>query len=350
MVGTRMTHAGQGRIPVTLLAGFLGSGKTTLANRILSEQHNQRIAVIVNEFGDVGIDGSLVVSSEDNVVELSNGCICCTVRNDLAETLSALIERRDQASQSEAFERILIEASGLASPGPAVQTLLVDPQLSSRLQLAGVITMTHAQHIVQQLGEHPEASEQVGYADRIILNHCDQCEPETLSVAESAIRACNRDAEVMQSTRADVDIAALLDVRPWDANAWTLKSDTVQERHEAAEYAHDEHAHDDHEHDHVPHTCGVSTLTLRSLAPMDLNRLKMWLLFVSKRNTHELMRLKGILHCQQHDEPVIIQGVYQWLELQLGTGQPPAESILVMIGRDLDAAELHREWEDCRAR
>src|SRR5919106_2939008 len=124
-------------VPVTLLVGFLGSGKTTLANRILSEQHNQRIAVIVNEFGDVGIDGSLVVSTEDNVVELSNGCICCTVRNDLAETLSTLIERRDQASQSEAFERILIEASGLASPGPAVQTLLVDPQLSSRLQLAG---------------------------------------------------------------------------------------------------------------------------------------------------------------------------------------------------------------------
>ncbi|MDH3605086.1 MAG: GTP-binding protein, partial [Candidatus Tectomicrobia bacterium] len=105
MVGTRMTHTGEGRIPVTLLAGFLGSGKTTLANRILSERHNQRIAVIVNEFGDVGIDGSLVVSTEDNVVELSNGCICCTIRNDLAETLSELIERRDQASQTEPFER-----------------------------------------------------------------------------------------------------------------------------------------------------------------------------------------------------------------------------------------------------
>jgi G3E family GTPase len=344
-----MTHAGQGRIPVTLLAGFLGSGKTTLANRILSEQHNQRIAVIVNEFGDVGIDGSLVVSTEDNVVELSNGCICCTVRNDLAETLSELIERCDQVPQAEAFERILIEASGLASPGPAVQTLLVDPQLSSRLQLAGVITMAHAQHIVQQLGEHPEASEQVGYADRIILNHCDQCEPEVLGVAESAIRACNRDAEVMQSTRADVDIATLLDVRPWDADAWNLKSDTVQERHEAAEYAHDDHEHDGHDHETL-HTCGVSTLTLRSTVPMDLNRLKMWLLFVSKRNTHDLMRLKGILNCQQHEEPVIIQGVYQWLELQVGRGQPPAESLLVMIGRDLDGAELNREWEECHAR
>jgi G3E family GTPase len=184
------------RLPVTLLAGFLGSGKTTLANRILSEQHNQRIAVIVNEFGDVGIDGSLVVGVKDNIVELNNGCICCTVRNDLAETLRDLMERREQFARTEPFERVLIEASGMASPGPAVQTLLMDRKLSTQFRLDGVITMAHAQHIVAQLQEHPEASEQVGYADRIILNHCDQSTPEALEAAASALRACNREASI----------------------------------------------------------------------------------------------------------------------------------------------------------
>ena len=250
MVGTRMTHSETGRIPVTLLSGFLGSGKTTLANRILTEQHNQRVAVIVNEFGDVGIDGSLVVSSEDNVVELSNGCICCTVRNDLAETLRDLLQRRDQASQTAPFERVLIEASGMASPGPAVQTLLVDPQLSSNFQLDGVITMAHAQHIARQLGEHPEASDQVGYADRIVINHCDQCEPSEVEAAETAIRACNSDAEVMRSTRAEVDIASLLDARPWDTSTWQLATETAAAA--APELDHDH----DHDHDHgVVHTC-----------------------------------------------------------------------------------------------
>lgn len=347
MVGRRMVHTESGRIPVTLLSGFLGSGKTTLANRILTEQHNQRIAVIVNEFGDVGIDGSLVVSSEDNVVELSNGCICCTVRNDLVETLRDLLERRDQASGKAPFERVLIEASGMASPGPAVQTLLIDPLLSENFQLDGVITMAHAQHIARQLGEHPEASDQVGYADRIVINHCDQCEPSEIEVAEAAIRSCNGEAEVRRSTRAAVDIGVLLDARPWDTAMWKLASET------AAAAAPELDDHHDHDHDHgheVSHTCGVGTLTFRLRKPLDVNRLKMWLLFVSKRSTHELMRLKGILNCKEYEESVVVQGVYQWLEIQPGTEAPPDESILVMIGRDLDEAELTREWEACYAR
>ena len=163
-------------VPVTLLVGFLGSGKTTLANRILSEQHDQRIAVIVNEFGDVGIDGQLIVGVDDNVVELSNGCLCCTVQGDLADTLRQLLARRRQTVDAKPFERIVIEASGLASPGPVLQGMLVDPALHAHVHVDGVITMAHAKHIVQQLADHPEASEQVAYADHIILNHCDQCE------------------------------------------------------------------------------------------------------------------------------------------------------------------------------
>ena len=332
------------RLPVTLLAGFLGSGKTTLANRILSEQHHQRIAVIVNEFGDVGIDGSLVVGVADNVVELNNGCICCTVRNDLAETLSDLMERREQFAHTEPFERVLIEASGMASPGPAVQTLLMDRKLSTQFRLDGVITMAHAQHIVDQLQKHPEASEQVGYADQIILNHCDQTTPEALEAAQSALRSCNRQASITPSTRANVDVSSLLRTRTWEPEAWQLAR-----TEQACEADCDDEHHDHHDHGTV-HTSGVGTLTLRLNVPLDLNRLKMWLLFVSKRSSHELMRLKGILHCKGQAQAVIVQGVYQWLELQSGPGKAPETSVLVLIGRHLDAEELTREWTDCQAR
>ncbi len=342
---TKVTQTKAERVPVTLLAGFLGSGKTTLANRILTEQHNQRIAVIVNEFGDVGIDGSLVVGVEDNIVELSNGCLCCTVRGDLAETLLFLLIRRRQHVGAVPFERILIEASGLASPGPAVQTLLVDPQLSMQLQLDGVITLTHAQHIARQLHEHPEASNQVGYADHIILNHCDQCAPEELEAAEAAIRACNQSAEVLRATHADVDVATLLNGQTWDVTTWQALQASAHECEDPSL----PHAHDAHS-DASPHTCGVGTVTLRADAPLDLNRLKMWLLFLAKRRSHELMRLKGILHCQHQDEAVVVQGVYQWMEVREGRGKAPAESVLVLIGRDLDRDEIGREWKDCRAR
>jgi len=332
------------RLPVTLLAGFLGSGKTTLANRILSEQHHQRIAVIVNEFGDVGIDGSLVVGVADNVVELTNGCICCTVRNDLVETLNDLMERREQFANTKPFERVLIEASGMASPGPAVQTLLMDRKLSTQFRLDGVITMIHAQHIVDQLQMHPEASEQVGYADQIILNHCDQATQEVLEAAENALRSCNREAFIMHSTRAEVDVSSLLRTRTWEPEAWQLAR-----TEQACEPDCDDEDHDHHTHG-TTHTSGVGTLTLRLQAPLDLNRLKMWLLFVSKRSSHELMRLKGILNCKGHEKSVIVQGVYQWLELQSGPGKAPEESVLVLIGRHLDAEELTREWTDCQAR
>src|SRR5262245_1477017 len=326
-------------VSVTLLVGFLGSGKTTLANRILSEHHDQRIAVIVNEFGDVGIDGRLIVGVDDNIVELSNGCLCCTVQGDLADTLRQLVVRRRQTGTVKPFERIVIEASGLASPGPVLQGMLVDPSLHGQVQIDGVITMAHAKHIVQQLADHPEASEQVAYADHIIVNHCDQCENDTLAAAEAVLHACNPQANIARATRAEVDVVRLLNTRTWD-------SARVQ-----AALAHEAVCGDSvHEHaqNHI-HTQGVGTLALRAETPMDLHRLTRWLLSLSKRRGHELMRLKGILHCQSHDQAVVIQGVYQWLEVRQGAGEPPATSVLVLIGRHLDAEEISREWADCIA-
>jgi G3E family GTPase len=332
------------RIPVTLVAGFLGSGKTTLVNRILSTQHEQRIAVIVNEFGEVGIDGRLVVGVEENVVQLSNGCLCCTVREDLVSTVHALLARRREAVETAPFDRILIEASGLASPGPAVQTLLTDRSLASQCRIDGVITLVNAPHIVQQLQEHPEASAQLGYADHIIVNHCDQCEAEALAVAEGAVRACNPYATLEKTSHADVALPALLQMRTWE----TVTSRFVPS-HTSGDDQLSSHRHDGHEHTE-PHTCGVSTLTLRMAMPLDVNRLKLWLLFIVKRRSHELMRFKGILRCQNQAAAVIVQGVYQWVELRQGQETAPAESVLVLIGRNLDAEELQREWADCRAR
>jgi G3E family GTPase len=327
-------------VSVTLLVGFLGSGKTTLANRILSEQHDQRIAVIVNEFGDVGIDGQLIVGVEDNVVELSNGCLCCTVQGDLADTLRRLLERRRQTVDAKPFERIVIEASGLASPGPVLQRMLVDPALHRQVQIDGVITMAHAKHIVQQLEEHPEASEQVAYADHIVVNHCDQCEGHELAAAEAALHACNPHADLERTTRAAVDVGRVLRKQTWD-------SARVKAAFEHGGVCGD-HIHDQ-AHEHL-HTQGVGTLALRAEAPMDLQRLSSWLQSVSTRTSHELMRLKGILHCQSHDQAVVIQGVYQWLEVRRGAGEPPAASALVLIGRHLDEAELSREWAECIVR
>src|SRR6266571_4664518 len=280
-------------VPVTLLVGFLGSGKTTLANRILSEQHDQRIAVIVNEFGDVGIDGRLIVGVEDNVIELSNGCLCCTVQGDLADTLRQLLVRRRQTIDAKPFERIVIEASGLASPGPVLQGMLVDPALHAQVQVDGVITMAHAKHIVQQLADHREASEQVAYADHIIVNHCDQCEGAELAAAEAAIHACNQQADIEPATRAEVDVVRLLNKQTWD-------SERVKEALENGVLCCD-HGHA-HGHDHI-HTQGVGSLALRAGAPMDLHRLTRWLLSVSTRRSHELMRWKATLTCQPLNKP-----------------------------------------------
>jgi G3E family GTPase len=327
-------------VPVTLLVGFLGSGKTTLANRILSEQHGQRIAVIVNEFGDVGIDGQLIVGVDDNVIELSNGCLCCTVQGDLADTLRQLLVRRRQTIDAKPFERIVIEASGLASPGPVLQGMLVDPALHAHVQVDGVITMAHAKHIVQQLADHPEASEQVAYADHIIVNHCDQCEGDALEAAEAALDTCNPHADIERATRAEVDVVRVLHKQTWDSARVkaALANGILGCDH-------------DHEHDHAHlHTQGVGTLALRAEAPMDLQRLTRWLRSLSTRRSHDLMRLKGILNCQAHDQAVVIQGVYQWLEVRQKAGAPPAVSALVLIGRHLDEEDLSRAWAECIAR
>jgi G3E family GTPase len=314
-------------IPVTLLTGFLGSGKTTLVNRILSEPHGERIAVIVNEFGDVGIDGDLVLSSAERIVELANGCVCCTVRGDLQQSLKELLKAREKRFFGKReFDRVLIETSGLAAPGPIAQTLVIDPELANALRLDGILTMAHAVNLPRQLEQQAEAAQQIAYADRVIIGHADRATPEELETCRQAVTARNSLAEILVASRADVPIPPLLAIGTTRDDAWEFV---------------------DAEHEHV-HNSDVSCVALRTTEPLDLAKLKIWLQFLGTRRSHELYRIKGILRCADRAERVVVQGMYEWLELGPSDEPAPEESALVVIGRDLDRAELERGWAACR--
>jgi G3E family GTPase len=312
---------------VTLLAGFLGSGKTTLLNLILTNPAGPPCAVLVNEFGDVGIDGKLVVAAEDDLVELQNGCVCCTIRGDLQKALGDLVKRRGRILGRAKFDRIVIEASGLASPGPIAQTLEVDGQLSSAMFLDGVVTLAHAAKIGEQLEQFPEAMDQIGHADLILLNHIDRADAGQLERAELAIEAVNSVAVRHRTTRASMPIESLFGLDRLalgGGGAAALESSSHS------------------------HASGVATLALRSETPLDLHKLKMWLRFLSSRQGTEILRLKGILRCQDQPRPVVVQAVYQWLEIGPGEGEPPATSHLVLIGQGFDAGEFERGWAACQ--
>jgi G3E family GTPase len=311
-------------VPVTLLTGFLGSGKTTLLNRMLQNPGDQKLAVVVNEFGDVGIDGSLVVGAEDDLVELRSGCICCTIRGDLHQTVLDLLKRRERKIFGRVqFDRLVIEASGMAAPGPILQTFLLDDALAPHTRPDGVIAMAHATHIADQVHTHPEAEEQLGSADLVVLNHCDQA--ENTQPAIDAIRAIQPAVPIFQTVHAKVDIGQLFDLRTTDPTRWEMGCD--------------------HPQDHVhTHTTSVRSISLQVEAPVDLDKLKIWLQHISGRRTHQIIRIKGIVACRGLSSPVVVQGIYQWLELGPGQMALPARSTLVLIGRDMDPDELRRGW------
>jgi len=321
------------QIPVTILTGFLGSGKTTLLNRILKEQHGHRIAVIENEFGEAGIDNELLVQDRDEqIVEMNNGCICCTVRGDLVRILGELLAKRQAGTL--AFDRVIIETTGLADPAPVAQTFFVDEQISMHYLLDAIVTMVDAKHAPQQLDEHHEAQEQVGFADRLLITKTDLVSADEVQALRQRLQRMNPRARISEARHGQATVDDLLDIRGFNLNAiLEIEPDFLQDV---------SHEHDD----------DVSSFVFRETRPLDLQRVDDFLGGAIQVYGPQLMRYKGVLNIQGMRRRVVVQGVHMLMgndEGALWKPGEPRETKFVFIGRDLPKDVLLEGLRQCVA-
>ncbi len=356
------------KIPVTVLTGYLGAGKTTLLNRILSEKHGKVYAVIVNEFGEIGIDNDLIVGADEEVFEMNNGCVCCTVRGDLIRVLSGLMKRKGR------FDGIIVETTGLADPAPVAQTFFVDDDVRARTQLDSVTTVVDAKHLPLRLKDSREAAEQIAFADQIILNKTDLVTEAELLEVEKAIRTLNPLAPIRRAERSNVPLDTILGQHAFDLTRITeLQPQFLNPAHGEAghvhdadcghDHGHDHHVHDEHcghDHDHDDHVhihdhvaeSGISSISLTSQKPIDGNRITAWLNNVLQTQGVDILRAKGIIDVKGEERRLVFQAVHMILE---GDFQGPWKdsdnrySRLVFIGRNLDEVGLRAGFESCIA-
>lgn len=323
----------QKRVPVTILTGFLGAGKTTLLNRILKEQHGHRIAVIENEFGEVGVDTDILVEHEgEQIIQMNNGCICCTVRGDLLRILADLKTKRQDGKLS--FERVIIETTGMANPGPVAQTFFLDDIIGEYYLLDSVLTLVDAKHGQKTLDDFKEAQEQVAFADRILLSKTDLIEEVDADKLRARLVRMNPRAPVRKINFGDAPIDEILDIRGFNLNTILDISPTFLA---AAEHNHDEH---------------VSTFVFRSDRPFDGTMLEEFLGGIVRVYGTDMLRYKGILYFEDTPQQVIFQGVQMIMEGEMGRTWEDGEkrsSTLVFIGRDIPEALIISGLEQCLA-
>jgi G3E family GTPase len=318
-------------VPVTILTGFLGSGKTTLVNRILKEQHGHRVAVIENEFGEAGVDNEILLSNEDEqIVEMNNGCVCCSVRGDLIRILGELKERRESGKLK--FERVIIETTGMADPGPVAQTFFVDEEIGNYYLLDSVITLVDAKHAPMQLTEFREAQEQVGFADRILMSKTDLVSDEEQAALRKRLVQMNPRAPIRNVHFGSTPLDEILDIRGFNLNA-VMELDP--EFLEDAEHEHDEH---------------VSSFVFRSDKPFNGVKLEDFLSGLVQAYGPNMLRYKGVLHMKGNTNRVVFQGVHMLMGGDVGRPWGKGEkrsSTLVFIGRDLPQDLFIKGLEQC---
>ena len=355
------------KIPVTVLTGYLGAGKTTLLNRILSEPHGKKYAVIVNEFGEIGIDNDLVVGADEEVFEMNNGCICCTVRGDLIRILEGLMRRKGK------FDAIIVETTGLADPAPVAQTFFVDQDVQDAAKLDAVVTVADAKWLSARLKDAPEAKNQIAFADVIIVNKTDLVSPEELREVEARIRGINPYAKLHRAVKSNVPLDAVLGKNAFDLDRILeiepafLEADDHDHHHHDHDHecgpdcGHDHHHHDHGHHHHHDHDHGglkhyhdehMQSLALTIDGEVDPNKFMPWVNDLVQREGPSILRSKGILALKGEDKRFVFQGVHMILDGDLQRDWRPDEkrvSRIVFIGRDLKEDEIREGFMKCAA-
>src|SRR5512136_3047023 len=338
-----MSQSTSEKIPVTVLTGYLGAGKTTLLNRILSENHGKKYAVIVNEFGEIGIDNDLIIGADEEVFEMNNGCVCCTVRGDLVRILDGLMKRKGK------FDAIIVETTGLADPAPVAQTFFVDEDVQKNARLDAVVTVADAKWLSHRLKDAPEAKNQIAFADVIVLNKTDLVSKPELAEVEARIRGINPYAKLHRTERCQVALSDVLERGAFDLDRIL----EIEPEFLEADDDHDHHGHDHGDSHHGLkhyHDEEMQSLSLRSDKPLDATKFMPWLQNLVASEGQKILRSKGILAFSEDDDRYVFQGVHMMLE---GDHQrawkegEPRESRLVFIGRELPEQSIRDGFERC---
>ncbi|MCB1385190.1 MAG: GTP-binding protein [Nitratireductor sp.] len=358
------------QIPVTVLTGYLGAGKTTLLNRILSEDHGRKYAVIVNEFGEIGIDNDLIVETDEEIYEMNNGCICCTVRGDLIRVVQNLMKRPGR------FDAVIVETTGLADPAPVAQTFFMDDEVRARSRLDSVIALADAKHLMMRLKDSPEAEDQIAFADIVLLNKTDLVDAAELARVEKVIRQINPSARIYRTSRAEVDLKEILEQGRFDLKR-AIENDPqfleFDDAHVCGPDCDHDHHHDHghgHHHDH-DHECGpdcdhghpragldgathdttIGTVSL-SGGELDPERFFPWIQKITQADGPDILRLKGIVAFKDDPDRYVVQGIHMIVEGDHQRAWKEGEkrqSRVVFIGRNLDREKLTRTFAACAA-